>query len=285
MGNIAYNATQTNGVCASGFSIEEPIASDTLSGTHIYVAGNFSWDSSDPDPCAGGTPTDGEGFIMDTWDGTYTGTSPYKMQAVVENNIAIGNGGPGIEVFQNSRDTPNAPIYLLYNTSWDNVTDSKLESGNNGEIALERAFDTQAEYNLAATNAATGPGGVPMYAYIVENGNSTDQVYNTLGYSAEGDYGAISGSSGFSYGSGNLFGTNPQFAKPSVPGAPSCSGSASVPACMATVIANFTPTNAAAKGYGYQIPSSHRSPIRFSPVALQRQSSAGLTTMGCGTAP
>jgi hypothetical protein len=56
---------------------------------------------------------------------------------------------------------------------------------------------------------------------------------------------------------------------------------------MAEVISNFTPMNAAAKGYGYQIPSS--TPI-YDPLFPQWLCSAtnlpaGLVTMGCQTKP
>src|SRR5580700_6142100 len=47
---------------------------DTLPGTHVYVAGNFAWDNFDPNPCNGGTPTDGEGIdIANNNTYSYTG--------------------------------------------------------------------------------------------------------------------------------------------------------------------------------------------------------------------
>ena len=70
IGNIAYNATQDNTHCYSGINIYQPIASDGNSGLHIYVAGNFSYGNKNPDPCNGTAPTDGNGIIFDTFDGS-----------------------------------------------------------------------------------------------------------------------------------------------------------------------------------------------------------------------
>jgi hypothetical protein len=125
IGNIAYDAARTSAVCASGFNVYEPIASDTKAGTHIYVAGNFSYHNIDPDPCNGGTPTDGEGFIFDTFDGHQQGTPAYKQQAVIQNNISVNNGGRGIQVEYNNVGTPNnAPVYVKYNTTYGNEQDT-----------------------------------------------------------------------------------------------------------------------------------------------------------------
>jgi hypothetical protein len=55
---------------------------------------------------------------------------------------------------------------------------------------------------------------------------------------------------------------------------------------MSTVIANFTPTNAAAMAYGYQVPSS--TPV-YDPLFPQWLCNvnlpSGLVTMGCQTGP
>jgi hypothetical protein len=66
------------------------------------------------------------------------------------------------------------------------------------------------------------------------------------------------------------------------PGAPSCGSASSVPNCMADVIANFTPTTAAAKAYGYQIPISGNMYDPLFPQWLCNVNlPAGLVTMGC----
>jgi len=54
VGDIAFNATQTSNECDSGISVFEPIAADYNIGTHIYIAGSFSYGNVDPSTgCAG----------------------------------------------------------------------------------------------------------------------------------------------------------------------------------------------------------------------------------------
>ena len=264
VGNIAYNAAQTNLLCSAGFGFYQPIASDSLPGTHLYMAGNFSWDNVVPDPCGGFTrPYDGEGIALDTLDGSQGGLpSPYNQQIVVTNNITFLNGSWGISV-EGGGNTA-APVYLTQNTVYGNQKDAhQSNAGSCGQITLEtypnKVLLTQVAKNLVMNSEATGGScgsGDPSYLFSIYDGNGTDVIYQNFGYSAAGNNTQNTSSTGFSYGPNNTFGTNPGFASVADPGAPLCSGYANVPACMATVIANFTPENAAAIGYGYQLPSS-----------------------------
>jgi len=79
-----------------------------------------------------------------------------------------------------------------------------------------------------------------------------------------------------------VFDTNPVFVKATAPGAPSCASASGVPACMVTMIANFTPTTAAAVSYGYQVPSAVQTYDPLFPQWLCTVNlPAGLVTMGC----
>jgi hypothetical protein len=106
VGNIAYNAVQGSSFCTSAFNTFAPVANDTLPGTHIYIAGNFAYDNVEPNKCDGTTPTDGQGFFFDT-------TNPYSQQMVIDNNIAVFNGGSGIKSYGNTTGSPNARIYYV----------------------------------------------------------------------------------------------------------------------------------------------------------------------------
>jgi hypothetical protein len=283
IGNIAYNASQSSQFCTSGISIYQPVQSDSLPGTHIYIAGNFSWDNFDSNPCGGGTPSDGNGILIDTPDGSQSGLpSPYAAQIVVDNNILIANGGRGFDVFNNSAGSTHAAIYVRHNTVWGNNGDLNETNNLCGEITFNVALNVQALFNIAATNAAIGCGGHPLYAYFVANGGSTDLVHNNLGWAASGTYSTISSSPGFSYGQNNLFGTNPGFVNATAPGAPNCGSASSVPNCMAAVIADFMPTTAAAVPYGYQVPSTIQTYDPLFPQWLCNVNlPVGLVTMGC----
>jgi hypothetical protein len=253
VGNIAYNSAQTSSPCTSGFNIYQPNKSDSASGTHMYVAGNFSWSNLEPNPCNGGNPTDGEGIIMDTFDGSQGGGNDYDQQAVIYNNLILGNGGRGIEVFNNASGSTHAPVYIYQNTTWGNELDTNQIFSPCGEYQFVSALKiTMNGKNLGMTTASGTCNSTAPYVVYVGNGDSSLTVSGNFLYSAAGRNTNATSSPGFSFGT-NTTGTNPGFASPSVPGAPSCGSNTSVVDCMSTVISNFTPSGAAV-GYGYQTP-------------------------------
>ena len=306
VGNIAYNAGTSNTGCGSNIDIFSPVASDNAAGTHIFVAGNFSWHSVNP---ANANCYDGEGIILDTFDGhTTPGLAPYTGQAVIENNFSLANGGPGILVEYNSpldygngavpAGVGQGAVYVLNNTVWGNSTGV----GANGNYAMGspdcgeyRAFqiqNTHASGNLAVTNAAQCYGNTwmnngqydkPNYSLVMRATDGTSTVNANWAFSSFGLNQNVLSASGFVFGS-NVLGTDPHLANPVAPGAPNCSGFADVPHCMASVVANFTPLNPAAKSYGYQVP---RSTSTYDPLFPQWLCNAnlpgGLVTMGCGS--
>jgi hypothetical protein len=287
IGNISFGAGQTNTFCGSGFSVFEPVAFDSLPGTHIYMAGNFSIATTNPATVC----FDGNGFIFDTFDGDQTPlTQSFTQQGVMDNNMSIGNGGNGLVVeFNNAGPGPNhAHVFVRHNTAWGDVNDtSQVGNTNCGEAFLFKTTNTEYFDNLVATNqtGCYGDTSVPLNAFTSEDGDATSHVYTNVGFSATGTNDQIITSGVFAYGPGNLFGTNPTFANAVVPSAPSCGSATSVPNCMATVIANFTPTNAAAKAFGYQPPSTTSV---YDPLYPQWLCSvtlpSGLVTPGCLTA-
>jgi hypothetical protein len=281
IGSIAYNAAQGTNTCTSGISIY-PVASDYASGTHIYVGGSFSYGNLEPNGCGGRTPTDGEGIIFDALDGTQTGLPPYTQQTVAYNNIVVNNGARGIQNGYNSLGSYHAGVWLYQNTVWGNLTDPHQSWLGCGEIAVTRASNTLLYSNLVSTRSATGCGGNPIYAIAVSAGDSSDTVVNNLAYGPNGNNTFLYASGSFGWGSGNQFGTNPNFTNPVNPGAPSCGGTANVPGCMATVIANFKPKTASATYLGYQKPSSTPNSDSLFPRWLCSASlPSGLVTMGC----
>lgn len=288
IGNIAYNTVGGSIYCGSGISVYEPINFDTKPGTHIYIAGNFSWANINGNPCNGGLPSDGEGINLDTFDGSQTGTPVYTGQTVVDNNIVLANGGPGVEIFNNANGTAAySHIYVRHNTTWGNNAgpNQSVAASYVAEILMAIAQNVESFDNIAVTNATSGAGAQPIYSHSVTSGNGTDHVYQSVGYAASGTNSNITSSAGFSYGPNNLFGTNPTFANPVAPGAPSCGSATSVPNCMSTVIANFTPTTTAAIGYGYQIPSttSVYDPLYPQWLCSVTNLPSGLVTPGCVT--
>jgi hypothetical protein len=287
IGSIAYNA-DAGTYCYSNINVYEPIPYDTQPGTHIYIAGNFSFGGQNTPNCNSGFPaTDGEGINIDTLDGDQSSVGPYTQQVVVDNNILVDNGGRGIEVENNSICSPCAHVYIRHNTMWGNSTDNTQTGNPCAEQQLTNAYNVEVYDNLAVPTVNTSCNGQTVYAYqVTTSPTSTTHVYNNWGYSSFGNNSNASGSTGFTFGPNNTFGTNPSFAAPANPSAPNCSSFSSVPACMATLIANFKPTDAAAKAYGYQAPSSTSiyDPLYPQWLCSVTNLPTGLVTSGCLTA-
>lgn len=291
IGNWAYNSATGTSLCYSGFSVYQPIALDTLPGTHIYIAGNIANDNVDGNMCGGGVGTDGEGITLDTLDFSQGGGSAYTQQVVVDNNITIFNGNAGINEFGGGNTL--AHVYIRHNTVYGNQTDVNQSDTFCGQVIIAGSTNgarlTEGYQNLVMTQAATAPacgGSNPVYTWSASLNNTTDHVYNNYLYSAAGNNTQVINNAGsFAYGPNNTTGTNPSFVNPVDPGAPSCGSASSVPNCMATVIANFTPTTAAAKAYGYQIPSttSIYDPLYPQWLCTVTNLPTGLVTPGCVT--
>jgi hypothetical protein len=275
IGNIAYNGAQDNTECYSGIDVVTPVNSDNLPGTHIYIAGNFSWGNVDPNPCANGAATDGQGIYLDT-----VNLNHYSGQIVIDNNISIFNGGTGIQSFLNFGSSPNAQIYVRHNTTYGNQTGG-INAYPCAEINLASSLSTEVLLNLVEPRTGTGcQGKVNIYALGVSSPDSTDALLTNFLYSAAGNNSTGNGI-GFSYGS-NVSSVSPNFANPIEPAAPSCGAFNSVTTCMAIVVANFTPTAAAALSYGYQTPNAQQTYDALFPQWLCNANlPSGLVTMGC----
>lgn len=289
VGVAAYGTSGGSASCGSGLDVFSPVATDTKPGTHIYFAGNFSWANVNPATCGGTAPTDGEGIIFDTFDGSgsFGSGTPYAQQAVMANNIVVSNGGRGFEGILNYTTNPNGHIYAIHNTAWGNQTDlnQNLCACVMGEMLLLNVNNMEASWNIAATNAATGAQGFALYAVWVNvNHEFGDVVYANDLWSASGSFtNKFDPMSQFTFGPNNI-NTNPVFTNATIPGAPSCGSASSVPNCMATMVANFTPTVTAAKTYGYQAPLSAQVYDPLFPLWLCNVNlPSGLVTMGCVT--
>lgn len=275
VGNAVYNGATYSGTCNSGLGILVPANSDSLAGTHIYIAGNFSWGNVDPNPCNGGTPTDGEGVNLDT-----ISQNSYTGQIVVENNIFAYNGGPGVEAYLNNSSTPS-PITIDRNTIYDNETGGTTNSC--AEILLQASGNTNVFQNLIQQTVSSACNG-PSATYLLWTGGgdfgSTVVLTNNFGDSASG-HNFQNYPDNVVYG--NTFGTSPAFSSPTEPSSPSCSSYTTVPACMASMISGFTPGTTSAKSYGYQSVSSASvyNPLFPQWLCSVTNLPSGLITMGC----
>jgi hypothetical protein len=284
VGDIAYNAAQTTNACDSGIGVYEPIVADYTPGTHIYIAGNFSYGNLDPGTCAGGTKaTDGEGIIIDTLDYSQDGGTPYIAQVAIENNIVVNNGGRGLEVTNNSAGSQNAYVFFENNTSWGNERDpNQAYCLGNGELQVNVAKNVQSFNGIYATSSADGCSGDAIYGASVSSGDISDLIeYGSIFGVGGNDIFVSGGTFAFASQGWNMIGTNPGFANAVAPVAPSCSGYANTVACMATVISNFNASGPGTAGNGYQAPTTGS----YDPFFPQWLCTAGLpsaiVTMAC----
>lgn len=284
IGSIAYNAAQSAANCYSGISVYQPIASDAVAGTHIFIAGNYSWANVDG-ACSGGAPTDGEPIILDTFNGSQGGTPSYAQQAYVTQNIGFINGGRGDEVVNDTLAT----IIIAYNTLYGNMTDNTQTSGcfDRGELGEQSVSNVTYDHNIAQTRTGTSCTSAAIYSFSILAGNGTDVTTNNWLYSPTGNSSLINSSSGFSLGTGNITGVNPGFSNPVNPGAPSCGSKTNVVNCMATVIANFVPSASSsgipATNYGYQAVAGSVVNALYPQWLCNVTIPSGIITTGCGS--
>ena len=282
LGSVAYNASQGSGTCASGISVYQPAQSDTAPGTHIYIAGNFTYANFDPNLCNGTSPTDGEGIIFDTFDGSQGGIPGYWSQAVAYSNIVIGNGGRGIEVYNNQTGPWHATIWINQNTVWGNNAATNQSWWGCGEIAVTAAKNVHSFGNLVSTKSATGCGGHPIYALSISAGDTTDTADHNFAYGYGGNITFLYASGLFIWNLDNSLGLSPAFRTPVIPGAPQCGGKSNVPACMEKMVEDFTPTAPNTSVHGYLRPrSTSVSDPLFPHWLCSANVPAGLVTMGC----
>lgn len=287
VGNVIYNASSGNTHCFSGISIYQPVPSDSTAGTHLYVAGNFSYDSVDPNPCDLTTPTDGEAVIIDTLDGAQGGPQ-YNQQVVVQNNLGMFNGGMGFEIFNNQAQTVPSTVVFKFNTSVSDVNDNNQTAGCLGraELLIKLTKSTTFDHNIAVTRTGTSCSVAPIFGSFAETVDSSDTATNNWLFSAPGHPTGTDNATGFSYVSTTT--TDPGLSNPVDPGAPSCGSFSSVATCMATVIANYTATTGGASAFGRQVVSNVSINDSLFPhwlcvgPALNPNIPAGLIQPGCG---
>jgi hypothetical protein len=293
-------ATATNAATASGsstlhFSVSESAQVGKYvrdittpnaipSGTHVTASGTNTLTMSanavgsgvgSGDTLSFDQNSDETGLAFDTW-------CDYAGAGVAENNLLIGNGGPGFEATGCANS--NAPIVVRNNTAGLNDTMNELGAGlaelsigaggvgwHSSQVYANVAYGTAAKNNYNAPAALfaglNDPG--PSWPSVIDD----NFVYQpTTGY----HWGVWNGSSlriscqsphttpatGSPWSgettnppggcAGMVTGTSPAFVNPTIPGAPNCSGSATTLACMATAIANWTTTNPTAAHWGAQ---------------------------------
>jgi serralysin len=167
VGNTVYNNAHFNGYQMSGISVYEPRAvsynatpADSGAPYHIIVQNNLSHDNGEW--YVAGSHTDGNGIIMDDFNNSQSGGTPYPYQTLVQGNLAYSNGGKGVHLFGSSNVTVDQ------NAAVGNNLDSNIQATwrgelndqgsnnvwtNNVAIAASVASDPWRQYNTAVVDA------------------------------------------------------------------------------------------------------------------------------------
>lgn len=274
VGTIAFNgapSTNGSGLCGSGISLIPEGGPDTSAGTHIFVAGAFSYKNVNA-PSGAGCNTDGEGLIFDSW-----GNVSYHYQAVAEQNAFWANGSAAFEAFPqgNHSSQDEAPIVFFHNTAYGDYQDPK--NGGGGEIFFNQIYPTgtgsytitnnifEAALASAGNNGTTSVRGAEIdcinaCAQVTIGGNyiwnsSPPTTTTTGGENTHTYINNVNAGASWPWGSNTYNDPGLANAHALPTNAPNCSAFANTTACMtgAGVVADLAPSGGAA-AEGYQPP-------------------------------
>jgi len=220
--------------------------------------------------------SDNTGVALDTWN-SYTGTG------VVENNLLVGNGTSGYEIVATGAG-PCSTTLSRFNTVANNMAMPNAYGGGGSNSDINAGGGLTNGCMTLLNNVVQNIRGNPISSahakgvFWSPNGSTTPDgmMDNNFTYSSvTGNQGALYWGVGSSClaghtcsvgggancpsitntanagCSGNSFTTAPSFVSETIPGAPSCSGFATVAACMATTWANWKATNVIAAAWGH----------------------------------
>jgi len=134
----------------SGISIYQAEAADHRPGFHNVIRANLVYDNLNLVPPAGSSrTTDGNGIIVDDFDHTQgaPGAPAYTEATLIQDNIAVNNGGRGIHVYH-SRN-----VVIAHNISYYNLKDKMLERPV-GEISAAFSGGIEVYDNIAISRGS-----------------------------------------------------------------------------------------------------------------------------------
>lgn len=292
VGNIVQNSA---GRCDGGFSdgaidLIGPADYDAVTGTHILIQGNFSYNNQQTLGASDGS--DGECYLFDTLDLPSPG---YGQQIVFRDNIGAVCERFGFQIFDQNY-TATTPTIKVYNNTFvasnqmNNSTDSVAT--NQGDLNIQTVssaltWNVSVTNNIIRENKATAGGGTPASIFAIQNaGRSASQP--VLGGAGLQNviYGLFTGSCPATCDTGNatesivawspsVLGTN-YYEDPALNnltnalanqiGVPNCSGFSNVAACEGvnfggaatnpSLVYDLGATSAHSSGKGYQQPTT-----------------------------
>ena len=213
-------------IIVEGNETYDNASSGWYSGISIYQNRNVSGDTTTPgyrtiirdnithdNVTQSGAHTDGNGIIIDDFQSTQTDGYPnYTYPTLVENNIAYGNGGKGIQV------TWSDYVTVSNNTAYHNNVDQQNDGTWRGEIS-----NAQSSNNTFINNIAVADPSINSHNTAIDNnsygGYTNDNVVwqdNVLYNGTDGKLSVSTdgGNAAPSAADGNLIGVDPEFVDP-----------------------------------------------------------------------
>lgn len=285
VGDIAQDSA---GLCAGGISTGAVVLiglkdADAVAGTHILLAGNFSYNNQQT--LGASDNSDGESYLFDTLDYPAPG---YGQKIVFRDNIGAVSERFGFQLFYQNYNSTTPTIKIYNNTlvASNQMNYSTVDPAQTGDINLQGTsglfpWIVSISNNVVRENKANPVGGVTIYtimtqgtASITIGGSGTQNVLKGLASSCTGAGTCDSGFNAVTFGSAGTLGTN-YYVDPTLNnltdavanqiGTPNCTGFTNTAACEGvnlgsaatnpSLVYDLTPTVDAA-GNGYQQPSS-----------------------------
>ena len=206
-GNITYENASDGWF--SGISIYQNrniTGDDSRDDFRTVISNNISYDNV----TYTGDHTDGNGIIIDDFQSTQTGGFPeYNFPTLVENNLAYGNGGKGIQVVWSDGVT------VRNNTAYHNNNDDLNVGTWRGEISNSQSSDNTFINNIAVADPGINSGNTAIDSTSY-GGYTNENVVWISNLTFNGQTGNASirtdgNNQSLSTANGNLLGVDPGF--------------------------------------------------------------------------
>ena len=277
VGMIAQNSAQ-DPICLAAIDLSGAGVSNTNSGTHYFVYGNFSYANSNA-TCQ--SHSDTEDFMADTMDAHNA-----SGQGIFSNNIGFDADRMCIQLFEQGYSTPTPIMKVYNNTCFQNNTHTGGDWVD-GEINIAstkspNTYAISTYNNVAYQPLSVSSSGGGVAAYVVGNvvanyaggGSGLQNILKANNSGCKNPY-CNSTFDAEAWGSAAMLGTE-TYANPSFTntadlanrlGVPNCNAFTTTTACMGwnantstlttpSIISDLVPTANVASGKGYQKPST-----------------------------
>jgi parallel beta-helix repeat protein len=174
-GNTAFGNCATNTFQTSGISLYQARAFDASPGFHILITRNVCFANLESRTGLAET-SEGNGIILDDFHNSQNSpggvaAGPYAHASLVENNLAFGNGGGGIVVFETSH------AVVRHNTVAHNLRDPLNPGTWRGELACSNGRSNAWYNNISVCSTQLNRHANALLEMVTEGFNNTGNLW------------------------------------------------------------------------------------------------------------